>query len=202
MDFLTALKELRKSEKRNFDQTVDLIVNLKNYDLRIKPINLFVELPNAFRENKICAFLEADNPDVDRVITKLEMPKISDKKEIKKLARDYDLFISSIKLMPAIATTFGKILGPMGKMPNPKFGGVIAKEEPALIKEVVRKLKKMVSIRPKELSIKIAVGKESMKDEDINENIKAIYNSLMTVFTNENVKSILLKFTMSKPVKV
>jgi large subunit ribosomal protein L1 len=202
MDFLTALKELRKSEKRNFDQTVDLIVNLKNYDLRIKPINLFVELPHAFRENKICAFLEADNPDVDRVITKLEMPKISDKKEIKKLARDYDLFISSMKLMPAIATTFGKILGPMGKMPNPKFGGVIAKEEPALIKEVVRKLKKMVSIRPKELSIKIAVGKESMKDEDINENIKAIYNSLMTAFTNENVKSILLKFTMSKPVKV
>ena len=85
MDFLTALKELRQTEKRKFEQTVDLIVNLKNYDLRIKPINLFVELPHMFKENKICAFLEADNKDVDRVIGKLEIPKINDKKEIKNI---------------------------------------------------------------------------------------------------------------------
>ena len=61
MDFLTALQELRKTEKRKFDQTVDLIVNLKNYDLRIKPINLFVEIPHQFRENRICAFLEGNS---------------------------------------------------------------------------------------------------------------------------------------------
>ena len=202
MDFLTELKELRQTEKRKFEQTVDLIVNLKNYDLRTKPINLFVELPHMFKENKICAFLEADNKDVDRVIGKLEIPKINDKKEIKNIGGDYDFFIASMKMMPAIATTFGKILGPLGKMPNPKFGGVIAKEEPSAIKEVVLRLKKMIGIRPKETSIKVAVGKENMKDEEINENIKAVYNALMTIMTKENIKSILIKLTMSKPVKV
>ena len=202
MDFLTALKELRNNEKKNFDQTIDLIVNLKNYDLRTKPINLFVELPHIFRENKICAFLEADNPDVDRVITKLEVPKINDKKEIKNIGKDYDFFISSIKLMPVIATTFGKALGPLGKMPNPKFGGVIMKEEPAIIKDVVKRLKRMINLRPKELSIKAAAGKENMSDTELNENLNAIYNGILTAITRENVKSILIKLTMSKPVKV
>jgi len=163
---------------------------------------LFVELPHVFRENKICAFLEGNNPDVDRVIGRLELPKINDKKEIKTIARDYDFFISSIKLMPQIATSFGKTLGPLGKMPNPKFNGVLAKEEPSLIKDVVSKLRKMISIKPKETSIKVAVGKEDMKDEDINENVNAVYNSLMVIMTKENVKSMLIKFTMSKPVKL
>jgi len=202
MDFLTSIKELRNSEKRKFDQTVDLIINLKNYDLRVKPINLFVELPHIFRENKICAFLEGNNPDVDRVIGRLELPKINDKKEIKNIARNYDFFISSIKLMPQIATAFGKTLGPLGKMPNPKFNGVLAKEEPALIKDVVSKLRKMISIKPKETSIKVAVGKESMKDDEINANINAVYNALMTAMTKENIKSMLIKLTMSKPVRV
>jgi len=202
MDFLTALKELRQGEKRKFNQTVDLIINLKNYDLRIKPINLFIELPHVFKENKVCGFLEANNPDVDRVIGKLELPKINDKKEIKNIGKDYDFFISSIKLMPQIANSFGKILGPLGKMPNPKFGGVIAKEEPAIIKDVVSKLRKMIILRPKELSIKVAVGKENMKDEEINDNINAIYNALMTSITRENIKSMMIKLTMSKPVRV
>ena len=202
MDFLNALKELRQNEKRKFDQTVDLIVNLKNYDLRTKPINLFIEMPHMFKENKICAFLEGDSAEVDRVIGKLEIPKINDKKDIKKIGLGYDFFIASMKMMPTIATTFGKILGPLGKMPNPKYGGVIMKEEPAIIKSVVAKLKRMINIRPKEKSIKVAVGKESMKDEEINANINAVYNAMMTAFTKENVKSVMIKLTMSKPVKI
>jgi len=202
MEFLTALKELRQTEKKKFNQAVDLIINLKNYDLRIKPINLFVELPHIFRDNKICGFLEANNPDVDRVIGKLELPKINDKKEIKNIGKSYDFFISSIKLMPQIANSFGKILGPLGKMPNPKFGGVIAKEEPALIKSVVSKLRRMIIIKPKELSIKLAVGKENMSDAEINENITTVYNALMASITRENIKSMMIKLTMSKPVEV
>jgi len=202
MDFLTALQELRKNEKRKFDQTVDLIINLKNYDLRVKPINLFIELPHMFRVNKICAFLEANSAHVDRVLTKTEIPRFSDKKEIKKLSKEYDFFISSAKIMPQIATTFGKVLGPLGKMPNPKFGGVLMKEEPSEIKAVVERLKNMINIRPKEVSIKVAIGKESMKDEELNDNINAVYNSLLTAASRENVRSLYLKFTMTKPVKI
>jgi len=199
--FGKALDGLRKLEKKKFVQSVDLIVNLKNYDLRTKPINLFVEIPHIFKKNKVCAFLEGNSPDVDRVITKNEVGKF-DKKQIKNLSKDYDFFISSIKLMPAIATTFGKILGPMGKMPNPKFNGVLAKEEPQIIKDVVNKLKNMINLRPKELSIKAAIGKESMTNDEIEQNIMSVYKSILGIMTVENIRSVMLKFTMSKPVKV
>jgi len=202
MDFLTAIKKLRAEDKRNFDQTFDLIVNLKNYDLRTKPINLVVEMPKKFRDVKICAFLEGSSNEVDKVITKNEIPTWKEPKDIKKLAKEYDFFISSAKLMPAVATTFGKILGPLGKMPNPKFGAVIMKEESSIIKEIADKFRKNVAIRPKEASIKIAVGKESMSDADINENINAIYSAIVSSITKECIKSVLLKLTMTKPVKV
>ena len=202
MDFLTAIKELRQTEKRKFNQTVDLIINLKNYDLRTKPINIFIDIPHQFKRNKICAFLESTSSDVDKVVSKEDISAFKEKKDIKNLAKDYDFFISSIKLMPLIANSFGKILGPLGKMPNPKFGGVLMKEEPILIKNIAEKLRKMINIKAKEVSIKIAAGKESMKDEEITENINAIYNALLAAVTRENVKSIYLKLTMSKPIKL
>ena len=56
MEIEKALKELRNSEKRKFIQTLDLIVNLKDFDARRQPINTFIALPNP-AEKKICAFL-------------------------------------------------------------------------------------------------------------------------------------------------
>jgi len=61
-----------------------------------------------------------------------------------------------------------------------------------------------VKIRTKEASIKLAVGKQSMKDEDLIENIMTIYNAILKELPRdkENVKNIELKFTMTKPQKV
>ena len=42
--FLKAVKQLRQTEKKvNFDQTVDLIVNLKNFNLKRDSFNIFVQ---------------------------------------------------------------------------------------------------------------------------------------------------------------
>ena len=56
-----AIEEVRKnSTKRNFKQSFDLIINLKNLDLK-KPehqIELFIPLPNSKgKPVKICAFI-------------------------------------------------------------------------------------------------------------------------------------------------
>lgn len=200
---LKALEDLRKeAKKRKFDQTVDLIINLKNIDLRVNPINLFVEIPNRFKESKICAFLEGTSSDVDRVIGKNEIQSFKEKKDIKNLAKEYDFFIASMKLMPIVATTFGKVLGPLGKMPNPKTGGVLMAENQENVKAVAAKLKKMISLKAKELSMKIAVGKESMSDEHIIDNINAIENALIAAGKRDNFRSILVKFTMTRALKV
>ena len=120
--FLEALKKLREEDdkrykKRNFDQTIDLIVNLKEFDVRKHSFNLIVTTPNKIRNKKVAGFFEKDSELVD-TIKKDDFIKYREKKDSKKLVKSYDFFIANAKLMPAVATGFGRVLGPAGKMKN------------------------------------------------------------------------------------
>ncbi len=202
MELKEALAELRKNEKRKFDQTVDLLVSLKGLDLRKDTISIISTIPHTFRERRVCGFLEARSTLVN-TITKPEFEKYKDKKTLRNLVREYDFFIASPKLMPSVATTFGKALGPLGKMPSPQLG-VIMQETPEAIKAILDRISKSIKIRAKEPSIKIAVGKESMSDEHLMDNLKAIYLDILNALPEkkENVRKVMIKFTMSKPIVV
>lgn len=199
---IKALSELRKGKERKFDQTVDLIINLQKFEIKKSQINLFVSVPHKIKDKKIAGFLESKNKDVE-TITKEEFKKYSDKKESKKLIKKFDFFIAQASLMPKVATAFGRVLGPVGKMPSPQLGILFDVNEKA-IKELKQKINNSVKIRAKESSIKLAVGKQSMKDEDIIENILIIYDSILKALPKEkdNVKNIEVKFTMTKPQKI
>ncbi len=197
-----ALAELRKDKERKFDQTVDLIINLQKFDVKKTPINLFIAVPNKIKDKKIGAFLEAKNKNVE-TITQEEFKKYSDKKEIKKLVNKFDFFIAQSSLMPKVATTFGRVLGPAGKMPSPQIGIIINADDKS-INQVKEKINNSIKIKVKEASIKLPIGKQSMKDEGIIENIITVYNAIIKVMPRdkENIKNIELKFTMSKPQKI
>ncbi len=201
-DLKKALEELRKGKERKFDQTVDLIVNLQKYDIKKNAINVFVSVPHKIKEKKVAAFLDTKNKNVE-TITADEFKKYSAKGELKKLVKRFDFFIAQASLMPKVATTFGRVLGPAGKMPSPQMGILMNADEKA-IAELKSKINSSVKIRTKESSLKIPVGKQSMKDEDIIENIMVIYNALVKNLTRdkENIKNIEVKFTMTKPQKV
>ena len=205
--FVKAIAELRKVEtakhkQRGFDQTVDLIVNLKDFSLKKNPLNILLTLPHRVKDKKVCGFLEEKSKFVD-TITKPEFDKYSDKKEIKKIISKYDFFIANAKLMPAVATSFGRALGPTGKMPSPQMG-VLLKEDEATIKDLVSKIDSVIKIRPKETSVKASIGKQSLKDEEIAENAYRVYNEIFKNLprSKDNLKSVLIKFTMSKPIKL
>jgi large subunit ribosomal protein L1 len=206
-DFIKALEEVRKADKesgseRKFSQTVDLIINLKDFDIKRYSINTFASLPHKIKDKKIAGFLEKKSGVLD-TITKAEFDEFKDKKKLKRLVKEYDFFIASAKLMPLVASTFGRALGPAGKMPSPQLGVVMVEDDNA-IKELMKKVSSVVKLRTKEPTIKVAIGKQTDKDEDLAENAMVIYNE---VFKNlprqkENLRSILIKFTMSKPAKV
>ena len=208
---LETLGNLRSiSKKREFKQSVDLVINLKELDIKTTYVDLFVSLPHPRgKEAKICAIVDSEletqaKQACDFVILKKELDKYkADLKLVKKISKQYDIFIAQASLMGIIATIFGRILGPLGKMPNPRVGGVL----PPIgqVKPVADKFRKLVRIATKkEPIIKISVGKEDMKDDDIAENIYTIYEQLVHHLPNgrANIKNILIKFTMSNPLKI
>ncbi len=209
---INSIKKVRElSKKRNFDQTFDLVINLKEIDLKKSEENINTLIPLPFpkgKKPKVCAFV---GPELqtsakalfDKTILTEEFPKYSDKKLIKQLASQFDYFIAQANIMPNVATTFGKVLGPKQKMPNPKFGCVVPPT--ADLKPLAAKLEGSVRLQTKnEPILKCAVGKESMKDEEIQQNILTIYNNIAHSLPREegNIGSVYLKLTMNKPLKI
>ncbi|KKK45870.1 hypothetical protein LCGC14_3164760, partial [marine sediment metagenome] len=193
-DLKKALEELRKERKRKFNQTVDLIINLQKYNLKKNPLNLFIQLPYKVKEKKICAFFEVKNENVE-TITKNDFKKYSEKKELRKLVKRFDFFIAQASLMASVATSFGRVLGPAGKMPSPQLG-ILVNAENKSIAELKEKINNSIKIRTKESSIKLAIGKEDMKDKEIIENVLQVYNTILKSLQrgNDNIKNIELKF--------
>jgi len=206
MNIGEALKEL-KNEKRKFTQTVDLIINLKNFDPKKENVNFYAELPNGKgKETKIAIILEKGNEEIGKICDVLEWKDIENlgEKEFKKKAREYDYFITIAKIIPLIAKKFGKILGPMKKMPDPKLEAVLTDIDLEKIKRIAEKLKKIVKINNDKNSIKISIGREDMEDKKIIENFNSINQELIKKLPKgeTNIKEILIKFTMSKPIKI
>jgi len=201
MEISKALTELRNEKKRKFVQTVDLIVNLKNYDVRKEALNTFVDIPHP-SEKKLAAFFTKRSDLID-TITEEDFAKYKDLKDIKKLAKKYDAFLAVAPMMGKVATKFGRVFGPMSKMPSPQ-AGIIVNEEDASIKAMIEKMKKVVRVKNKEIAIKLAIGKEDMDDKILEENIIAVINGLKKRLPRgpDNIREVLVKFTMTKPIKI
>lgn len=197
-----AIEELKKSKGKKFNQTVDLIINLQKFDVRKNQLNLFLRVPHKIKDKKIAGFLESKNKNID-TITANEFNNYKDKKELKKLVEKYDFFVSQASLMPKVATIFGKILGPAGKMPSPQLGILLNADEKAIL-EIKEKINNTVKIKIKEASIKLPIGKQNMKTEDLAENISYVYKEIIKALPRdkENVKNVEIKFTMTKPIKI
>lgn len=200
-NILNVVKELReKSKKRNFPQTFDLIVSLKEYDLK-KPENKFTEdvvLPHGRGgEAKIVVFSDNIKTEECDVLGASDIERISkNKRETKKLATQTDFFLAEPKLMPLIGKTLGQLLAPRGKMPKLIVGNVDA---------LIKNYKKSVRVRIKDSPvIQCLVGNEKMKDGEVVENVEAVLKFLETKLPKgkHNFGRILLKLTMGKPVKI
>lgn len=170
-------KALDSAKKRNFVETVELAINLRDVDLSI-PKNRIQEdivLPaGRGKILKICVIgggeLALKAKDVaDLVISSDELGAFADdKKQAKKVANDIDYFIAEASLMAAVGKRLGTILGPRGKMPKPIAPGA----DPA---QMIDQLRRSVTIRTKDKkTFHVPVGTVEMSAEDIAENIDVV----------------------------
>lgn len=204
-----ALSELRKNlTKKKFSQSIELVVKLREVDLK-KPenrINETIPLPNPPEAAlKICVIASGDlatrakTAGADMIVSRQEIENLGkDKKAARKLAQDYDFFIAEAPLMPFVGRALGSFLGPRGKMPTPVPPN-------AAIDQVVSGHRKMVRVRMREQPVlSCRVGTESMTDDKLTENILAVTSRIEQKLDRgiKNVGEILVKATMSKPVKI
>jgi large subunit ribosomal protein L1 len=206
----TAIKEVKeKSKKRNFTQSVELILNLKDIDMKSSEgrIQERIELPHPSpgKPNKICVIatgelaLKAKRAKADLVIGKDELAGLAGrKKDLRKIANEYNFFMAEAPLMPRVGKTLGPALGPRGKMPVPV-------PPTADISGLIKRYRKMVFVRMRNQPvIRCRVGTESMKEEEITENVQTVLKAIEGKLKRgtKNIKTVYLKTSMGKPVKI
>jgi len=196
------------SEKRNFSQSIELIINLRDIDVK-KPeskIQELIELPHAVgKQTKICVFatgelaLKAKKAGADLVMDRKQLEALAgDKKRRKTLAKAYDYFIAEAPLMPIIGKILGSALGPKGKMPTPV-------PPTAEIAGHIKRYRKTVMVRLRgQPVLQCRVGTEEMPDEQVAENIRAVLSRLEGRLKRglRNIQSVYVKTTMGPPVRI
>jgi large subunit ribosomal protein L1 len=206
---LAAVKEAKdKSEKKKFNQSLELILQLRDIDLKSPEgrIQDVVQLPYVSeRPNKICVIataelaLKAKNAKADRVIEKSELDSLAGKKpELRKISNEYDFFIAEAPLMPQVGKILGPVLGPRGKMPVPI-------PPSADVAGLMNKHRKSVIVRNRgQETIQLRVGMENMKNEELTENIQVVIRALEGKLKRgmKNISYAYIKTTMGPPVKV
>jgi len=217
IDFSIVKKKGFKDKIRKFDESIDLIINIKDVNLndpknRIdKEIILSNEIITNDKPN-ICVIasdeilLEAKKLGLETIDSD-GLVKINneEKKYKKKFAKKYDYFVVEDKMMRDVARYLARFLGPVGKMPKPfpTGYGIISSTDD--LKTAYERYKKIIRIQMKKQPIIfVKIGKKSMNKDKLFENMKTVVNFIAEQMPHRfnNFKSMYLKSTMGKPVKV
>lgn len=210
-------KEGKDEKTRKFDESLDIIINLRDLDIKNpnNKVNSEFLLPHQIQtpeSHKLCFFTKEDQL-VDAkskgfdVCDNDELNDLNkkDAKTKKKFVRKYDSFIARMDLMRDVAKVLGRNLGQTGKMPkpSPKGYGVVRPEESVDI--IVANFMRRIVVQTKRAPIiQAKFGKKSIDFEKNFENLNALVQFLEHQLPNgyANIKSITLKTTMGKPVRV
>ena len=208
-EILEAVKKAKEeSRPRNFTQSIDVVINIKDLDVK-KPENRFDEevfLPNGRGKGiKIAVIadgelaIQAESAGADLVINKADLEELGkDRKQAKKMANEYTFFVAQADMMPQVGRFLGPVLGPRKKMPKPV---------PATIKPdpVLERLSNTVKVRIKDQPvIQAIVGSQDMDDELIADNVEAVLGVLDRNLEKgrNQIKSMYIKTTMGPVTRV
>lgn len=208
-NLLNAVEEMKKnSPKKKFKQAIELVIGLKEIDLKKTEsrISETVALPNPLEKPvKVCFIATGDlavrakREGADLILGRDDLDRLArEKKEARKIAKEYDEFVSEAPLMPLVGKTLGPVLGPRGKMPTPVAPNVV-------VEDVLAKQRRTVRIRVRDQPVvQCRVGTEDMPSEKIAENIQAVVTAIEGKLERGlgNVRNIMIKGTMGSPVNI
>ena len=200
------IEELKNSSKRNFIESFEVGINLKDVDM-VDPKNRIAEeiiLPNGRgKDIKVAIIaseemrLKAKNADFTYSLDDLNNFS-DDKKAFKKIVKNIDFFVAESSMMASIGKNLGIILGPRGKMPKPVPPG----QDPSAI---IDNLKKSIRIRSKDKkTFQAPFGTLNMGNDELYLNINTILKRVISRLDKGkgNISSAYIKTTMGRAVKI
>jgi large subunit ribosomal protein L1 len=200
-------RAIEEAPPRNFPESVDLAVNLRDIDLNepSNRIDTSVVLPEGTgQETRIVVFAEGETAlraeeVADEVLSKSDLEDLGDdESRAKDMADETDFFVAEQNVMQDIGRYLGTILGPRGKMPTP-----LAPDDDVV--ETVNRMKNSVQVRSRDRrTFHALVGARDMDASEIADNIDVIIRRLHADLEKGplNVDSVYVKTTMGPAVKV
>ena len=200
-------RALDEAPPRNFRETVDLAINLRDLDLNdpANRVDESVVLPaGTGQDTRIVVFASGETAlraeDVaDQVLSGDDLEDLGDDTDAAKdLANETDFFVAEASMMQDIGRYLGTVLGPRGKMPTP-----LQPDDDVV--ETVNRMKNTVQLRSRDRrTFHTRVGAEDMTADEIAENIDVIVRRLEANLEKGplNIDGIYVKTTMGPSVEV
>lgn len=197
-----AVKQLKTLKGLKFDQTVECILHLgvdpKQNDQIVRGA---MSLPHGIgKTKKVIVFCPEDQAEKAKAAGAIEAGLDALSKKISEGWTDFDVAVATPDVMAKIAR-LGRVLGPQGKMPNPKSGTVDADVVKAVKEHSAGKIQFRTDAGG---NVHAVVGKFSFDEKKLIENITAFLEQIKRVKPSsakgQYLKQALVKGTMTPAV--
>jgi len=199
-----AVKLVKELKSAKFDESVEIHVrtglNVRHADEQLRGT---IALPNGLgKDVTIAVFARGDKA---REAEAAGADIVGDEdlaKRVQEGFTDFDVAIATPDMMPVVGR-LGRILGPQGKMPNPKVGTVTMDVAKAVEESKAGKVEYRTD---RTAIVHMVVGKTSFEDQKLVENYQAIVEELVrakpSAAKGRYIRSIVMSSTMGPGVKV
>ena len=199
-----AIKLVKDLKRANFDESVEVHVrtglNVRHADEQLRGT---IALPNGLgKDVRIAVFAQGDKAREAQEAGADVVGAEDLAKQIEDGFDDFDVAIATPDLMPVVGR-LGRILGPSGKMPNPKVGTVTMDVAKAVEESKAGKVEYRTD---RTAIVHLLIGKTSFDERKLLENYAAVIDELVrakpSAAKGRYLHSITLASTMGPGVKV
>ncbi len=199
-----AIALVRQLKHGKFDESVEVHIrtglNVRHADEQLRGT---IALPNGLgKDVKVAVFAQGDKQQeaIDAGADHVGAEDLA--RQIEEGFDDFDVAIATPDLMPVVGR-LGRILGPSGKMPNPKVGTVTMDVKRAVEESKAGKVEYRTD---RTAIVHLVIGKASFDDQRLLENYAAVVEEIVrakpAAAKGKYIHSITLASTMGPGVKV
>jgi large subunit ribosomal protein L1 len=199
-----AVRLLKSSAAAKFDETVEVHLNLGlNVRHAEEQLRGTMMLPHGTgREARVAVFAEGEKAREAEEAGADIVGSADLAKRVEEGFTDFDVAIATPDMMPLVGR-LGRILGPAGKMPNPKVGTVTTDVRKAVQESKAGKVEYRTD---RTAIVHLVIGKRSFTDRALLENYQAVIEEIIrakpSVAKGRYLRSITLASTQGPGVKV